>query len=212
MTKLRGYWACGQKRWRRASMNLEHTNNDGDGDNTAKVNLPVNFQFAQSKSPNWAGAGLLPPPRPDCYRRLMSSSVSSSISAACSRLVMFSPSIAGQQPTMASADFCCPIRSPFESRSQWQDHRPPRVIAHDFPANTCRIYVHGLRTCIGLRIYCLLTHRVRLLCDSCSSGQRFAFGFLQIPPRSGHPCRSANCSPCWANSGLAPPSHPATTT
>ena len=58
----------------------------------------------------------------------------------------------------------------------------------------------------------LLTHCDRLLCDSCSSGQCFAFGFLQIPPRDGHPCRSANRSPCRADSGLAPPSHPATTT
>ena len=58
----------------------------------------------------------------------------------------------------------------------------------------------------------LLTHCDRLLCDSCSSGQCFAFGFLQIPPRDGHLCRSANRSPCRADSGLAPPSHPATTT
>ena len=58
----------------------------------------------------------------------------------------------------------------------------------------------------------LLTHCGRLLCDSCSSGQCFAFGFLQIPPRDGHPCRSANRSPCRADSGLSPPSHPATTT
>lgn len=27
-----------------------------------------------------------------------------------------------------------------------------------------------------------------LICDFCSSGQGFAAGFLQIPPRSGHPC------------------------
>ncbi len=29
---------------------------------------------------------------------------------------------------------------------------------------------------------------------SCSSCQRFVCGFLQIPPRDGHPCRSANTS------------------
>ena len=54
----------------------------------------------------------------------------------------------------------------------------------------------------------LLTHCDCLLCDSCSSGQCFAFSFLQIPPRDGHPCRSANRSPCRADSGLSPPSHP----
>ena len=30
-----------------------------------------------------------------------------------------------------------------------------------------------------------------LICGSCSSGQRFAYSFLQIPPRDGHPCCSA---------------------
>ena len=34
------------------------------------------------------------------------------------------------------------------------------------------------------------------LCGSCSSGQRFACGFLQILPHDSHPCRSANTSPC----------------
>ena len=65
-----------------------------------------------------------------------------------------------------------------------------------------------------------LTHCVRLVCDSCSSGQCFAFGFLQIPPHGGHPCRSANRSPCRSANrspcrvgrGLSPPSHPVTTT
>lgn len=33
-----------------------------------------------------------------------------------------------------------------------------------------------------------------LLCDFCSSDRDFACGFLQIPPRDGHPCRPANGS------------------
>ncbi len=41
------------------------------------------------------------------------------------------------------------------------------------------------------KLICPLVPRVCLICGSCSSGQRFAFGFLQIPPREGHPCRSA---------------------
>ena len=46
----------------------------------------------------------------------------------------------------------------------------------------------------------------RLLSASCSSGQRFAFGFLQIRSHPRHPCRSANSSPCRASRGLPPPS------
>mgnify|MGYP001589079749 CR=1 FL=1 len=49
----------------------------------------------------------------------------------------------------------------------------------------------------------LLIQPARLICDSCSSGQRFACGFLQIPPHDGHPCRPANDSPCWARKRLS---------
>jgi len=38
------------------------------------------------------------------------------------------------------------------------------------------------------------------------------FSFLQIPPRDGHPCRSANCSTYRVNSVLSPPSHSTATT
>ena len=31
----------------------------------------------------------------------------------------------------------------------------------------------------------------RLICDSCSSDQRFSYSFLPIPPHDGHPCCSA---------------------
>jgi len=60
---------------------------------------------------------------------------------------------------------------------------------------------------LGFEDNCLLTHCGRLIYDSCSSGQCFAFGFLQISSHDKHPCRSANYSPCRANSGLSPPSH-----
>ena len=44
-----------------------------------------------------------------------------------------------------------------------------------------------------------------LICGSCSSGQRFAFSFLQIPPHDGHPCCSAMCFVvAYAHSGLSP--------
>src|SRR2546421_8890542 len=53
---------------------------------------------------------------------------------------------------------------------------------------------------------CLLIQLARLLCDFCSSSQRFACGFLQIPPRDGHPCRPANSSPCRVCRRLSLPS------
>jgi hypothetical protein len=53
---------------------------------------------------------------------------------------------------------------------------------------------------------CPLIQLARLICDFCSSGQRFACGFLQIPPRDGHPCRLANDSPCRVRRRLSLPS------
>jgi len=117
-----------------------------------------------------------------------------------------------KQPIMASADFCPPIAPPHDSASQWQVDRPPRVMRVTFTlipaASTFAVSVQVL----GFEDNGLLTHCGRLLCGFCSSGQCFAFGFLQIPPHDGHPCCSANRSPCRAGRGLAPPSHPVTTT
>ena len=124
---------------------------------------------------------------------------------------MFSPSVCGNRPTMTSADVCSPIPTPCDAGSQWQDCRPPRVRRVTFaliPAastSAASVQVPGFED-IGL-----LTHCDRLVCDFCSSGQCFACSFLQIPPRDEHPCCSANRSPCRADSGLSPPSHPATT-
>ena len=44
-----------------------------------------------------------------------------------------------------------------------------------------------------------------LICGSCSSGQGFAYSFLQIQPHDGHPCCSAMCFVvAYAHSGLSP--------
>src|SRR4029077_16684666 len=73
-------------------------------------------------------------------------------------------------------------------------------------AYACRIYVAAFRARIGLCIYWPAYPAAPPLSACCSSGQRFAFSFLQIPPRGGHPCCSANTFPCRACRGLAPPS------
>ena len=108
--------------------------------------------------------------------------------------------------TMASADFCHGIRAPLDALSQRQHGRSPRVLRTHLHAYACRIYVTAFRASIGLCIYWPAHPAMPPLSASCSSGQRFACGFLQIPPRDGHPCRSANTSPCRACRGLAPPS------
>ena len=124
----------------------------------------------------------------------------------------FSPSVCGNKPTTASADFYHPIPTPRDVSSQWQADRSPKVMRVTFPlipaASTSAVSVQVS----GFEDIGLLTHCDRLLCDFCSSGQCFAFSFLQIPPHDGHPCRSANRSPCRVDSGLSPPSHPIATT
>ena len=84
------------------------------------------------------------------------------------------------------------------------------------PSRLCPPHIHPCLPCRyrTLKIYAFSSRHECLLCDGCSSGQRFApqalpavtCGFLQIPPHGGHPCRSANCSPCRVSRGLAPPS------
>ena len=115
-------------------------------------------------------------------------------------------------PTMASADFCTPIAPPHSSASLRQACRPPRVMRATFTLMPAASTPAAPVQVPGFEDSCLLTHCRRLVCGSCSSGQCFAFGFLQIPPRGGHPCRSASGSPCRAHRGLPPPSHPASTT
>ena len=84
------------------------------------------------------------------------------------------------------------------------------------PSRLCPPHIHPCLPCRyrTLKIYAFSSRHECLLCDGCSSGQRFApqafpavtCSFLQIPPHGGHPCRSANCSPCRVSRGLAPPS------
>ncbi len=96
--------------------------------------------------------------------------------------------------------------------AQRQAVRPPRVMRATFTLIPATSTTTASVQVSGFEDNGLLTHCSCLVGDFCSSGQCFAFGFLQIPPRDGHPCRSANCSPCRVNRGLPPPSHPVTTT
>ncbi len=115
-------------------------------------------------------------------------------------------------PTTTSADFCPPIPPPHDSGGLWQVVRPPRVMRATFTLMPAASTAVRPVQVLGFDDNGRLTPHDCLICDFCSSGQCFAFGFLQIPPHDGHPCRSANRSPCRADSGLSPPSHPASTT
>ena len=107
---------------------------------------------------------------------------------------------------MPSADFCMRIPTPLDVGSTRHACRSPRVLRTHLHAYACRIYVVAFRTSMGFDDIGHLTPLRRLISASCSSGQRFAFGFLQISSRPEHPCRSANSSPCRASRGLSPPS------
>ena len=87
-----------------------------------------------------------------------------------------------------------------------QTARSPRVSRTHLPAYTCRIYVAAFRASTGLHRDLPAHPAAPPLSPSCSSGQRFASSFLQLPSRDGHPCRSANTSPCRVCRGLSPPS------
>ena len=93
----------------------------------------------------------------------------------------------------------CPMHAP----GGWFNHnRHPRIE----PQSTG--YQTGLDNKGYFRAWYALTLRgiAQSTIVGSSSGQRFASGFLQIPPRNGHPCRPANSSPDRARRGLSPPS------
>ena len=79
--------------------------------------------------------------------------------------------------------------------AQRQTDRSPRVIHATFLPYTRRIYSSTLPDDYrALKIMAFSPGWNCLVCDFCSSGRKFACGFLQIPPHSGHPCRSASGS------------------
>ena len=107
---------------------------------------------------------------------------------------------------MASADFCRPVPTPLDAGSTRQIGRSPRVMRVTFIPYTRRIYSPTLPD--GYRALKTLAFSPGwncLVCDFCSSGREFACGFLQIPPRGGHPCRSASGSRHQGQQGTCTP-------
>ena len=87
--------------------------------------------------------------------------------------------------------------------------RPPRVRTPTFPlmpaAYTSALSVQVL----DFESFGPLIQRGCLLCGFCSSGQRFVSGFLQIPPRDGHPCLQLTVPPAGPVEDLACSAHAA---
>ena len=87
--------------------------------------------------------------------------------------------------------------------------RPPRVRTPTFPlmpaAYTSALSVQVL----DVESFGPLIQRGCLLCGFCSSGQRFVSGFLQIPPRDGHPCLQLTVPPAGPVEDLACSAHAA---
>ena len=86
---------------------------------------------------------------------------------------------------MASADLC------FNTRSCLRLRLPQ--ISPGKNANLHPIYPPHIPPCApgsGRASFCFANSPAQngLVCGFCSSGQGFAAGFLQIPPRDGHPC------------------------
>ena len=113
-------------------------------------------------------------------------------------------------PTMASADFCRGVPTPLDVGSTEVALGTPADLP-GYDALTFTLMPVGFTSRRAVQVsgfddICRLTPPCRLVSASCSSGQRFAFGFLQIRSHPRHPCRSANSSPCRASRGLSPPS------
>jgi len=96
---------------------------------------------------------------------------------------------------MASADFCMRVPSPFDGGSTKVSLGTHADLpGYDAPTFTLMPVGYTSRRSVqvsGFADIGLLTPPCRLVSASCSSGQRFAFGFLQISSRPEHPCRSA---------------------
>ena len=96
--------------------------------------------------------------------------------------------------TTTSAAIYQPIPTPYGVSSPRQADRLPRVIRVTFTAYIPWIYVPTFRMVSGFEFRGPLAQMEPPLSAGCSSDRSFAYSFLQIPPRGGHPCCSASSS------------------
>ena len=96
--------------------------------------------------------------------------------------------------TTTSAAIYQPIPTPYGVSSPRQADRLPRVIRVTLTAYIPWIYVPTFRMVSGFECCGPLAQMRPPLSAGCSSDRSFAYSFLQIPPRGGHPCCSASSS------------------
>ena len=106
---------------------------------------------------------------------------------------------------MASADFCT-FSVAFRSRLFLSEHsvQTSPGTTRFFPPSACRICHRLFRAATGLWPGSRPYPKRQPVYGFCSSGRRFAAGFLQIPPHDGHLCLWLYLSRCRADSGLPP--------
>ena len=104
-------------------------------------------------------------------------------------------------PRLTSASRCEP--SPARLRVRGGMQTSPGN-AHDFRIYAWPIYLTRFRTGFGLCVLWPACPRALPHIGFLFVRPMFCYGFLQIPPRGGHPCRSLWRSPCRAASGLPP--------
>ena len=111
----------------------------------------------------------------------------------------------GHPPTTASADFSSSILPPLDGSSLAAEPEISPGITHP-PSRLCPPHI---RPCLPDRDWALkilaFSPDMDASCENCASGQRFACGFLQIPPRERHPCRPASDSSYQGSQGTCTP-------
>jgi hypothetical protein len=117
---------------------------------------------------------------------------------------MFGPS--ALPPTMASADFWCPIATPFDVASSRAEHQISPGMTHP-PSRLCLSDLRRIVPCMYRALHFFACS------PRCSASIRFLFVrpalCLRLPPDSQSPATplpSANTSPCRVCRGLSPPS------
>ena len=126
------------------------------------------------------------------------------VTAAYSRHSMFGPS--ALPPTMASADFWCPLATPLDVASSRAEHQISPGMTHP-PSRVCLSDLRRIVPCMYRALHFFACS------PRCSASIRFLFVrpalCLRLPPDSQSPATplpSANTSPCRVCRGLPPPS------